>query len=274
VTDGGPRAPEFLLSGVATSAPSFFRRLFAVWRRFQRVYCKNLAANGLPPFLEPLFFLFAVGLGLGGYIGGQIGGISYAAYMAPGIPAMSAMFTASFETTFGTLVRLQYAKIYEALSATPATVAEIFCGEILWCATKGAFFAGCILLVLWCFDIGRTPSAPLILIVAFFTAAAFAGLGFIITSMVRQFNAFNFYITGFLSPMAFFSGLLFPVEDLPSFLPTVAWALPLSHVIVLMRACLTGGYAESLWPHALYLLVFTAVSCLIGVKLLLRRISP
>lgn len=270
-------APEFLrTAGPVAETPSAARRIFAVWLRHRQVYFKNLVANGLPPFLEPLFFLLAIGIGLGRHLGKSIGGMEYAVYMAPGLPAMSAMFTASYETTIGTLVRLKYAKVYAALQATPATTKEIFWGEIFWCGTKGLMFSACIVAILWCFGIGLTPAAVLIPPLGFLTGMIFAGMGFIVTSFVREFSNFNFYFTGVLSPLAFFSGLFFPVEQLPSFLPWLAWALPLSHVISLMRACLCGTATLGADPrlHLLYLVLLTALVCPLGVRLLQRRAAP
>ncbi|MCK5100047.1 MAG: hypothetical protein KAR45_18195, partial [Desulfobacteraceae bacterium] len=74
--------------------PSFFQRVYSVWYRHILVYVKNIFSNGIPPFLEPLLFLLGVGLGLGSFVG-EINNISYVNFLAAGIIAPPAMFTAA-----------------------------------------------------------------------------------------------------------------------------------------------------------------------------------
>jgi len=64
--------------------PTFFQRVYSVWFRHIRVYTKHLFSNGFPPFIEPLFFIAGIGLGLGRYVG-QIDGMNYILFLASGI---------------------------------------------------------------------------------------------------------------------------------------------------------------------------------------------
>ena len=61
--------------------PSLPWRLYSVWYRHLRVYTKNLASNGLPPFLEPVLFLVGIGLGLGTYITESMEGMAYIEFL-------------------------------------------------------------------------------------------------------------------------------------------------------------------------------------------------
>ena len=88
--------------------PPLHKRLYSVWYRHMRVYTKNLISNGLPPFLEPLIFLAGVGMGLGGYIKNDFDGIRYVEYLGIGLLITTAMFTAAFECSFGTFLRLEF----------------------------------------------------------------------------------------------------------------------------------------------------------------------
>jgi lipooligosaccharide transport system permease protein len=116
--------------------PSIFLRLFSVWYRHYRVYTRNLISNGFPPFLEPLFFLGGVGLGLGQYVG-IIDGTPYVAFLASGIIAPPAMFTASFECTYGTFIRLEFDRVYDGMISASLASRDLFVGEMLFCGTKG-----------------------------------------------------------------------------------------------------------------------------------------
>ena len=94
--------------------PPMRSRLFGVWFRHMRVYTKNLVSNGLPPFLEPLIFLAGVGLGLGRFIG-EMDGIPYLMYLSTGLLVSTAMYTATFECSFGTFIRLEFDKVYDGM---------------------------------------------------------------------------------------------------------------------------------------------------------------
>ncbi|MGH3823872.1 MAG: ABC transporter permease, partial [Pseudonocardiaceae bacterium] len=69
-------------------------------------------------FFEPLFYLVAMGQGLGSLIGTVTGPagqqLSYATFIAPGLLAASAMNGAVFDATFSFFIKLKYAKLYDA----------------------------------------------------------------------------------------------------------------------------------------------------------------
>jgi len=110
--------------------PPLVSRLFSIWFRFMRVYANKLFSNGLPPFLEPLLFLTGVGLGLGKYITSSMEGLSYIEFLGMGLLMTSAMFTSSFECTFGTFIRMEFEKVYDGVLAAPITADNLITGEI------------------------------------------------------------------------------------------------------------------------------------------------
>ena len=101
--------------------PSLASRLGSVWYRHFRTYSKDIVSNGFPPFMEPLIFLAGMGLGMARYVPSLVG-MSYLQFLATGLVMTSAMFTASFECTFGTFIRLEYDKIYDGMLAAPLSV--------------------------------------------------------------------------------------------------------------------------------------------------------
>jgi len=221
-------------------APGKVRRVWSVWYRHYRVYMDSFVANATPAVLEPTFFLLAVGLGVGRFIDARFLGLSYPAFMAAGVLGMTSMYTAAFEASYGTWVRLRFQLTYDAMRATPLTVADIFTGELLWCASKGLLFSTIVALVLLAFGLVRTPAAILVPVVGFATATAFGGIAFVVTSFVKNMNHFQFFFTIGLTPLVFFSGLTFPVQTLPTGLQAVAYALPMFHVIETFRLVVSG----------------------------------
>jgi lipooligosaccharide transport system permease protein len=96
-------------------------------------------------FFEPVFYLLALGQGLGALVGPVEGPggapISYAAFIAPGLLAASAMNGAVFDSTFNVFFKLKYARLYDAMLATPLGPVDIALGEIGWALIRGGLYA-------------------------------------------------------------------------------------------------------------------------------------
>jgi lipooligosaccharide transport system permease protein len=255
-------------------APSVMKRVVSVWFRHYRVYMDTFVANATPAVLEPVFFLLAVGLGVGRFVKEDFVGLDFASFMAPGILAMTCVYTASFETTYGTFVRMRFQQTYDAMRATPLTVRDIFAGELLWCATKGALFGTIVGLVLLLFGKVLSPYAVLVPALGFLTALAFGGLSLTVTSLVANMNHFQFYFTIGLTPLVFFSGLMFPVDTLPPALETLAYSLPMFHVIESFRLVVSGPeHVTVTWAHYCPLVLIAMAGGLswLGVSRMVKR---
>jgi lipooligosaccharide transport system permease protein len=204
----------------------------------------------------------------------EFNGLEFAAFMAPGILAMTSVYTASFEATYGTFVRSRYQQTYDAMRATPLTVDDVFTGELLWCSTKGMLFATIVGLVLLLFGKVLSPWAVLIPIFGFLTAMLFAGISFVVTSMVQNMNHFQFYFTIGLTPLVYFSGMMFPVQELPGGLAIAAYSTPMFHVIESFRLIVSGAAHLSVgwaWICPGSLLLLALIMGRIGVRCMMRR---
>ncbi|HPD46631.1 MAG TPA: ABC transporter permease [Anaerohalosphaeraceae bacterium] len=254
-----------------TSYPPLYRRLYSVWFRHMRVYTRHLLSNGLPPFLEPLIFLAGIGLGLGRLIG-TMDGLPYMVFLGTGLPVTAAMWTSAFECSYGTFIRLEFEKVYDGMLAAPLTAENLILGEIIWAGTKGLFFSFSVICILLIFGIVRLPWALLAPFVGFLTGVMFGCLSLWITSFVKTINHFNFYMTGLLSPMFFFSGVVFPVSELPRAVQPFAELVPLTHAVYLARAVTLNDYRWRLLADFAYVVLFTAITGLFAVKRLKKRL--
>jgi len=237
-----------------------------------RVYSQNIFSNGLPPFLEPLLFLAGIGFGLGGYITQKIEGLSYIQYLGLALPMTSTMFTASYECTWGTYIRMEFEKVYDGILAASISANDLVIGEILWAGTKGLFFSFAVTFMLAIFRITAFTDCLLVPIIGFMTGIMFGSLAMLVTSFVRTINHFNFYFSGFISPMFFFSGVIFPISSLPSFLQPFAEFSPLTHSVRLTRAICTGHINANLLTDILYILVFSFIITYFAVSRLKKRL--
>lgn len=251
--------------------PSLASRLGSVWYRHFRTYTKDIVSNGFPPFMEPLIFLAGMGLGMARYVPDFVG-MSYLQFLATGLVMTSAMFTASFECTFGTFIRLEFDKIYDGMLAAPLSVTDVIVGEALWAGTKGAFFSFAVLVIISSFGIVSFFTALLTPIVGFLTGFLFAAIALLVTSFVKNINHFNFFFTGLLSPMFMFCGTLFPISNLPKPLQIVAEILPLTHPVRIGRvAVMATGWESSLLLDLLYIVGVAGIILFLAVKRLEKR---
>jgi lipooligosaccharide transport system permease protein len=251
--------------------PALARRITSVWYRHYRVYTKSLLSNGLPPFLEPLIFLAGIGLGMGKYVT-SMESLPYIVFLATGLPITAAMFTAAFECSFGTFIRLEFDHVYDGMLAAPITVNDLLIGEILWAGSKGIFFSLAVISVEALFGIVPMPLTLLSGFVGFLTGVMFASISLFVTSLVSSINQFNFYFTGFLSPMFFFSGVVFPLANLPPVLRPVAEIFPLTHSVRLARALDLASGAGQMGIDLLFILAFTGVAGYFAIRRLKRKL--
>lgn len=258
--------------------PPLRNRLYSVWYRHMRVYGQHIVSNGFPPFLEPLIFLAGIGLGLGQYITEDIGGRSYLEFLAIGLLVTASMWTASFECTFGTFIRLEFQKVYDGMLAAPITANDLIIGEIFWAGSKGLFFSFAVLLVLCVVSafgqvIVPLPNALAAPLIGFINGMMFATLGLLVTSFVKTINHFNFFMTGLISPMFFFSGVVFEINRLPENIRPIAEVVPLTHSVRLMRSICGDecSLMTGFWDTA-YIVLFTLIVGYFAVKRLKKRL--
>ncbi|MGH3669920.1 MAG: ABC transporter permease [Pseudonocardiaceae bacterium] len=220
-------------------------------------------------FFEPLFFLVAMGQGLGSLIGtvpGPAGQqLSYAAFIAPGLLAASAMNGAVYDATFGFFFKLKYAKIYDAVLATPLGPVDIALGEVGWALIRGGMYAAGFLVVMLGAGLIFWPWALLALPAALFVAFAFASIGLAATTFMRSWQDFDLVQLALL-PMFLFSATFFPLSVYPAALQWLVQAFPLYHAVALMRGLTTGVVGWSMIGHVAYFVVMAAVGIVVAAR--------
>jgi lipooligosaccharide transport system permease protein len=237
-------------------------RFLRVWQRNLTVYRKSWKITFIPPFLEPLFYLIAFGMGLSGLIGNiryQGEELSYVRFIAPGLVGISIMYNSFFETTYASFVRMYYQKTFDAMLATPLSLEEVITGEIVWGATKSLVATAIMMVVISFFGLIRYPEGLLLLPLAFLGGIAFGSVGMFFTGMVVNIEMFNLPVFLFITPMFLFSGTFFPIENLPPLAQQAARFLPLTHLANLARAFSTGHFKPMLLLEAGYLFLFSLV---------------
>ena len=214
----------------------------AVWRRNALVWRRLIGPSLATNVLDPLIFLFAFGYGLGAVID-KVGGLNYLGFVVPGMMCYAAMFAASFESTVSTYARFHMQRTWDAILATPVTLTELMLGEMSWAATKGLFASCCVIAVglVWG-GIDNPWGLVLALPVLALGAVCFASCGLVVTAHAKSWDIFSYFFTFWVTPMFMFSGTFFEVSRFPWFVQVIAWILPMTHLIAVVRP-LTAGLA-------------------------------
>jgi lipooligosaccharide transport system permease protein len=247
------QAASARLRDIAPSLPIATR----VWQRDARNFSKLWRGALLPTFLDPLFYLFAMGFGLGTYLA-TIQGIPYKNFIAPGLIASAAMWSAVFETTYNIYIKMNENRLYDALVATPVEVPDLVTGEIAWSATRSLVYGSSFLVVITAFGLVDSWWALLIPFFLLLGGACFGVIGMWFTALVPKIDLYSYFFTLFVTPMFLFSGIFFPLDKLPHGLEIVAWFTPLYHLVNLMRGLATGPEFWSIVGNAAWLVVLTA----------------
>jgi len=175
------------------------------------VYQKDFLANISPTIADPALMLTALGLGLSPFIG-QIDGLSYAQYLAPGMIATTALFTAFFECSYGFYVKMTFESVFKAMLTTPIGVREVIIGEYLWVFIRAALMAAGVGIFLAIFGLVASPWALLLFpVIGGLVAIPCGGIGLLSAAWVRNINQFQTVYSFLIAPIFFLSGIFFPL---------------------------------------------------------------
>ena len=222
----------------------------------------------LSGFLEPLLYLFSIGIGVGQMITGfEFNGrpVPYAAFVAPGMLAASAMNGAVLDSTFGIFFKLKYDKVYDGVLATPMRPVDIAFGELTWCLLRSGVYSGGFLLVMTAMGLVDSWWAVLAWPATWLIGFAFAGAGMALTTFMRSWQDFE-YIQLAIVPMFLFSATFFPVTAFGGALRWVVEATPLYRGVVLCRELTTGTPTLDSAVSLVYLAVMGAVGLTIASR--------
>lgn len=223
-------------------------------------------------FFEPVFYLLAMGIGLGAYIGavqlpnGET--VPYAAYIAPALLAVAAMNGAIFDSTWNVFFKMNFGKLYDGMLATSLGPFDVALGEILLALARGFVYACGFMIVMQVLGLNLSWTAILALPSVLLIAFAFASFGMGITSYMKTFQQMD-WINFIMLPMFLLSATFYPISVYPAGLQWVIQAMPLWHGVELVRGFTTGMVDAGTPWHVLYFVVMIFV----GMTLTTRRLK-
>jgi lipooligosaccharide transport system permease protein len=247
---------------------------FQVFRRNLDVYLVTWK-TACVSLVEPIFNFLAFGLGLGALnreVSVGASGLSYEAFVAPGILGMSVMFQSFFECLYGSYIRMYYQRTFDAITATPASLDDVVVGEALWGALRGCLGATASLVVVFAFGHGRNAGIVAVPLLALGGGLLFGALGLCFTGMVKTIEHINFPLHLVGVPMYLFGGLFFPLEVMPGWAQVVARCNPMYYLGEALRAAFAGDLGPRVWLTVLGLFAVSVPLLALAVRLMRRRL--
>jgi lipooligosaccharide transport system permease protein len=242
------------------------------WTFYRRTWRGSLATS----IVNPVFYLAAIGVGLGTLVNKSAstpGGVEYLAFVAPGVLAATAMQVATTEASWPVLGSIKWTRNYYAMLATPLGIRDVVMGHQLWMVTRVFTSSAIYLAVIAAFGGLQSPLAALALPACVLIGLAFSAPMAAYAATREQDGAFVPVFRFAIVPMFLFSGTFFPVSRLPQVLEWLAWATPLWHGVDLCRGLTLGTIT---WPlafvHVAYLSVWAVVGLLLALHTYAQRL--
>jgi lipooligosaccharide transport system permease protein len=246
------------------------RHAASVAARNARVFSKLWKGSLAPQFIDPLFYLVAMGYGLGTYVA-AINGVPYRDFLAPGLIASAAMWSASFECTYNVYIRMREYQLYDAVLSTPVEVQDLVAGDLVWSAIRSTIYGTVFLVVVAAFGLIDSWWAIAIPFAVVIGGLAFSSLAYTFTALIPRIDLYSYFFTLGITPMFLFSGIFFPFDRLPAIAEVIAWFTPLYHLVEVTRA-MANGPGPIVLLHVAVLLAISAALFVIPVQAVRRRL--
>jgi lipooligosaccharide transport system permease protein len=173
---------------------------------------------------------------------------------------------------FGTFVKYQFQRTYDAILAAPVDTEELVTAEALWVATRAGVY-GCVpLLVAMVFGLDPAWSMLLVPFIAFLAGFGWACFGIAVAGRAKSIESFSYIISAVLTPLFLVAGTFFPLDNLPEWTQKLAEANPLHHTVQLVRGAAFGwaGWTDLL--RVAYLFGFGLVLWRLAISSMQRKL--
>jgi len=250
--------------------PKLSYRVYYVWLRNLYSYRRFIVSTIIGDLGEPVIYLIAMGVGIGSYMK-LTSGEPYLNFIAPGLVVSSVMFASVYECTFGSFLRMIHEKIYSSIVSTPISTDEVIMGDILWGTTKAVLSGMIMFLVVMLFGIGSFVKLFPIILLMLLVGFLFSSMALIVTALAPNFDFFTYFLTLFVTPMFFFSGIFFPLDEFPNAVKVVSSFLPLTKAANISRFIMQGSVLNKNVLYDTFILIVWGLILYCAATLLIRK---
>jgi lipooligosaccharide transport system permease protein len=189
--------------------------------------------------VEPTIYLLAFGLGFGSLVS-KVGGYDYVQFVGTGTVATAVLFSSAFPAMFGTFVKYQFQRTYDAILAAPVDTEELVTAEALWIATRAGVY-GCVpMLVALAFGLPPAWGMLTVPLIAWLAGFGWACFGISVAGFASSIENFSYIVSAVLTPLFLVAGTFFPLSTLPRWAQILGDFNPLHHCVELVRHAAFG----------------------------------
>src|SRR3989441_9681351 len=182
--------------------------------------------------VEPTIYLLAFGFGFGSLVS-KVAGYDYVQFAGTGTVATAVLFSSAFPAMFGTFVKYQFQRTYDAILAAPVDTEELVTAESLWVATRAGTY-GCVpMLVAMAFGLDPSWGMLTVPLIGWLAGFGWACFGITVAGYASSFENFNYIVSAVLTPLFLVAGTFFPLSRLPWWARDLAEVNPLHHCVQL-----------------------------------------
>jgi lipooligosaccharide transport system permease protein len=221
--------------------------------------------------VEPTFYLLAFGFGFGALVS-RVGGYDYVEFVGTGTVATAVLFSSAFPAMFGTFIKYQFQRTYDAILAAPVDTEELVTAEALWIATRAGVY-GCVPLVV-AIAFGLDPAWGMLTVplIAFIAGFGWACFGICIAGYASSIENFSYIISAVLTPLFLVAGTFFPLSELPRWAQIAGNFNPLHHCVELVRHAAFGFEGWSDLGRVGVLIVFGLALWRLAIHAMTRKL--
>ncbi|SUT97947.1 ABC transporter permease [Actinobacillus lignieresii] len=206
------------LTGFFTLSAKESRRIIRIWRQ-----------TLVPPIITTTLYFLIFGKLIGSRIG-EMNGVGYMQFIAPGLVMMNAI-TASYVNTASSFFLSKFTRNFEELLVSPLSTHNIIWGYVMGSIVRGGLAGILVMLVALCFVSFDIHSWTIILLTLLMTTVAFALGGLINAVYAKSFDDVGLIPTFVLTPLTYLGGVFYSISLLPEFWQTVSKFNPIVYMI-------------------------------------------
>ena len=234
-------------------------------------YSSYWRSSAFSSTVEPTIYLLAFGFGFGSLVS-TIGGYDYVEFVGTGTVATAVLFSSAFAAMFGTFVKYQFQRTYDAILAAPVDTEELVTAEAVWMATRAGVY-GCVpMLVAMVFGLDPSWGMLTVPLIGWLAGFGWACFGIAVAGWAKSIENFSYVVSAVLTPLFLVAGTFFPLDTLPRWAQIAGELNPLHHCVELVRHAAFGfeGWTDLLRVGAL--LTFGLLMWRIAIHAMTRKL--
>jgi lipooligosaccharide transport system permease protein len=218
--------------------------------------------------VEPTIYLLAFGFGFGSLVA-KVGGHDYIDFVGTGTVASAVLFASVFPAMFGTFVKREFQRTYDAILAAPVDAEELVTAEALWIACRASVFGCAPMLVAMVFGLDPAWGMLTVPFMNFIAGFGWASAGILIAAVMKSIDNFSYVTSTLITPLFLVAGTFFPLHGVAA---VIGAFNPLHHTVELVRHAAFGFSGWIDLVHVGVLLVFALLMWRLAIWRMEKRL--